>query len=743
MKQRPILIFLLCLYAHTSALAGNIWEPATQRKATLSEGHSYSAYLTYRLDEGQLKQALQLAAKGYEKIVSLPMPDGTFMRFGVQKSDLLPPLLAAKYPSIETYNAVSVDDATITAKLDFTLYGFHAMIYAGDNTALIDPENDTKSGYYTVHYKRDEIAGEGRHLCATGEKEVDDVARQLKGTATGGKTLTGHVLRRYRLALSCSHQYAQAVTAQPAPSKEAVLSKMTVTMNRVNGIYEQEAAVTMQFVENEDTLIYTVAAGDPFGPINSIAGELLEKNQAVCDTLIRDANYDIGHVFSTGGGGLSQVGVVCRSGLKAQCVTGSETPFGDGFDIDYVAHEIGHEYGADHSFNNNQSSICSGNAVRTNAYEPGSGSTIMAYAGICRPDNVQKNSDAYFHSASVQQINNYVTTIGDGCATKTTTGFKAPGIAPFSAAYTIPARTPFELLAPKAVDSSGDSTTMTYCWEQWDLGSFGQKQIDVSVGGPLFRSYMPVKVPVRVFPKIEMVLSGSLSNAGVDEASGEKIPDVTRSMNFRLALRSNHLGSGSFHLPADSIAVYTINTGTSGFTVTSQNTSGIEYTGFSQEKVTWNIAGSDKSPINASKVDVYMSYDGGYSWPTYLGTFANTGSALVGLPNPDTTCNFVRIKVKGNNSVFFNVNSKNFKITHNYEAGIRIYPVPAHNNLHVDAENVGELKAAVFNAIGQRVWEGVINGEADLPAYLWARGFYVLKLVDTNNRRMIRKFNVN
>jgi hypothetical protein len=743
MKQRHLLIFLLCLYAHTSAFGSNFWTAAPQRKPTETSSALYTAYLVYKLDEQGLKTSLQVSAKGIEKFVILPMPDGSFMRFGVQKSHLLPPGLAAKYPNIETYNAVSLEDPTITAKLDFTFYGFHAMIYAGENTALIDPEDNERTGYYTVHYKRNEVPREGRHLCATSEKDIDDAARQFKGTASGGRTLTGRVLRRYRLALSCSHQYAQAVTASVAPTKEAVLSKMTVTMNRVNGIYEQEAAVTMQFVENEDTLIFTVAAGDPFGPINSSAGALLEKNQAVCDTLIRDANYDIGHVFSTGGGGLSQVGVVCRSGLKAQCVTGSDSPFGDVFDIDYVAHEIGHEYGADHSFNNNQSSICSGNAVRTNAYEPGSGSTIMAYAGICRPDNVQKHSDAYFHSASVQQINNYVTTIGDGCATKILTNYKAPGVPSFSASYTIPARTPFELLAPKAVDSSGDSTTMTYCWEQWDLGGFGQKQVDVTVGGPLFRSYTPVKVPIRVFPKMDMVLAEILSNAGVDEASGEKIPEVTRSMNFRLSLRSNHLQCGSFHLPPDSISVYSINTGTSGFTVTSQNTTGIEYTGFSQQNVTWNVAGSDKSPINASKVDVYMSYDGGYSWPTYLGTFPNTGSALVSMPNPDTTCNFVRIKVKGNNSVFFNVNRRNFRITHNYEAGIRIYPVPAHDYLHVGAENMGELKAAVFNAIGQRVWEGIINGEADLPVYSWARGFYVLKLVDASNRRMIRKFNVN
>lgn len=737
MRRYCILILLLNLCAYTPAMA-DIWQAAPQHKPTNNEKKQYIASKTYKTDVAALRQALHTANKGTARTIELPMPDGTLKTFAVWPTELLPAELAARYPQIATYNATAVGEPGVTAKLDFTEYGFHAMVYAGANTALIDPEDNENTGYYTVYYKRDIAKQNVAHSCATVHNDVDELASQLKGIAAN-KTVGGHFIRRYRMALSCSHQYAQAVTGIATPSKAQVLSKMTTSMNRVNGIYEQETAVTMQFVTKEDTLIYTVAAGDPFGGINNSANALLDKNQEICDTLIGDANYDIGHVFSTGGGGLAQVGATCRTGWKAQGVTGSDIPYGDGFDIDFVAHEIGHEFGADHSFNNNTSGVCRGNAVATAAFEPGSGSSIMAYAGLCEPDNLQKNSDFYFHAYSVQQVYNYIAVYG-GCATKIPTGYMAPGVEPFTTSYTIPSRTPFELVAPTAVDSSGTSTVM-YCWEQWNLGDFGKTLQQTQKGGPMFRTYTPMATPVRVFPKMEMVLKGVLSNAGVNNASGEKIPDSTRILTFKLSLRTAHPMGGCFNMPDDSVLIHAHSTGV-GFTVTSQNVTGIEYTGYSQQEVTWNVAGSDKAPINTSKVDIYLSVDGGYSWPTFLGTFPNTGKAMVSMPNPDTTVNFARLKVKGNNNVFFNVNSKDFRITHNYEAGIRIYPVPAHNYLHVDAENAGLLEAVVINGIGQQVWRGTILDEADLPAYLWGRGAYILKLINPSKMQIIRKFSV-
>lgn len=653
----------------------------------------------------------------------------------------MPAALQERYPAIGVYNGVAIDDPGVTASIDMTSFGFHAMVYDGTNTAVIDPVDNGRTGFYNVYYKRDELRLAPPVVCQTrSNNPIDNALAQLKPTASANAVLNGGTLRTYRLALGCSHQYAEAVTGKTAPTKEEVLSKMTTTLNRVNGIYQKEIAVAMQFVDNEDTLIFTTAAGDPYSDADEArnAYALVDINQQTCDTLIGDANYDIGHVFSKGGGGLAQVGATCRQGLKAQAVTGSETPYGDAYDVDYVAHEIGHEFGADHTFNNNKSQFCSGQAVAARAVEPGSGSTIMAYAGICSPDNLQTNSDFYFHSISVKQLVKYITTTGDGCATKTATGRKSPGIASFSANYTIPARTPFELVAPVAVDSNG-GTDIRYCWEQWDLGSFGLTLSETSIGGPLFRSYTPVATPVRVFPNLKMVRAGLLSNAGINNASGEKLPEATRSLMFRLALRTQATTVGSYHMPDDSVLLSVINTG-EGFKVTSQNTPGITYDGYSVQTVNWNVAGSDAAPINAKTVDIFISYDDGETWVKSLGTFPNTGVAVVSIPNPDTLVQSARIKVKGTGNVFFNMNTSKFAITHNYEAGVAVHPVPTHDVLYVEAKNAGTLEATVINAIGQRVWRGTITDKAELPAWAWGRGHYFLVMVDSVGRNIQRRF---
>ncbi|NCX94928.1 MAG: hypothetical protein EBX41_00715 [Chitinophagia bacterium] len=615
--------------------AGAQWMPvaATNSPITTELGQKWKNYSLYQANEPVLNT--QTASKD-SFLVSLPLLDGSLAQYRAVKNNLIPAPLQQIFPTVMAYNLMGAHDGQYKGKAELTPEGIHAMLWlsVGD-MAFIDPLPASGSrylSYYTVHKKSDEVAGiHGLEGCQALQPNEAWVAKQTAGSAF---CLTnGDSLRSYRFALSCNHQYALAATGLPAPSKAHAFAKMTTTMNRINGILERELAVTLQFVDREDTLIYVTATGDPFGADNSNANRLLVLNQQICDSLIGTANYDLGHIFSTGGGGLSQVANVCNRDLKAQSVTGSKTPTGDGFDIDYVIHEIGHEFGSNHTFNNNANGSCNGNAVPDYAFEPGGGSTIMCYAGICTTDNLQQHSDDYFSASSLKQIHAFLTHDGNACAVKSPTGNTPASVPAFSAAYYIPANTPFTLTAPATSHSASD-TLITYCWEEHDLGNFGKTFRETDSTGPIFRSYAPNTLRTRNFPRNELLLSGKTSDAGCDNCQGEKLPSVARSINFTLTVRTVNHGYGCVLIPCDSVTVNSIATG-EPFMVTSQQRASIQYLGGSTQAVTWNTAHTNDAPISTSQVDIWLSGDAGATYTIYLGKFPNTGSANVVLP--DTT----------------------------------------------------------------------------------------------------------
>lgn len=747
-----------------SGFAGNLWKAAEQ--ATLPVNLQWQhpqRFIAFRLDEPPLKLALWNTSQdpAEASIIALPLPDGTFSEFKVWETPIMPRELAAKYPQIKTFTGTAVSDPMVTAKLEYTLYGFSAMIFDGDNTSFVDPYDNYSDGLYMVHYKRDEQrAFTERMHCEFKDPaglpggEAVELQPVTDGrTTTVQKTVNGHTLRTYRLALACSHQYAQAATGVAAPAIAAVLSKMTVSMNRVNGVYNREFAVQMNFVANEDTLIWPTTTGsingtDPFDAANSSGATCLGINQTQCTNRIGAANYDLGHVFTTGGGGISGVGIVCNNSQKARSVTGLPSPVGDGFDIDYVAHEMGHEFGSRHTFNNNSDGSCGGNASSNYAYEPSSGSTILAYAGICTPDNVQAHSDAYFHASSLVQIQSKLAGSENVCAAKTSTGNKLVYLPAFTASYKIPYKTPFELIAPTAVDSVAD-TAVSYCWEQWNKGDFGKRIKDTYFQGPIFRSYSPKNYDtVRTFPKMSMILSGNLTAVTASGALGEKAPDTARFLTFKLTVRNIKDGYGCFLFPDDTIHVDAVSTGAvnnyGGFRVTSQNGFGITYTHGSAQVITWDVVGTDAAPFNVANVKIYMSTDAGNTWAYFLGTFPNTGSASVMLPTLSATSNQVRFKVKAEDNIFFNVNTKNVTVStspaavhgplggaHALDQMVKVFPVPAHNVIHITSE--ATIYGQVVNAAGQVMWCGNVARAEDIPAASWPRGLYIVRLRNMAN----------
>ena len=747
-----IILYSCCNLLIAKANAGNIWHSVnpTDLPKNIQLMHPRQ-YLTYLLDETQLKtQFLNLSSNPAEAgIVTLPLPDGTFRDFKVWHKTMMPDELAAKYPDIKTYTGQAINNATITVKLDFTVYGFHAMIFDGEKTAFIDPYDLYHDNYYMVHYLKDETRPAAQRMnCIVNntnynfEEKNNEILRSAHNLAS--RTANGNQLRTYRLALSADAYYCQAATGAGVPSIGACLSAMTTSMNRINGVFERELSVTMVFVAHEDTLIFPTAAGsingsDPFYSFNTNANSCLANNQTFCDARIGTANYDIGHVFTTGAGGLSEVGCVCNSATKAQSVTGQPTPVGDGFDINYVAHEMGHEFGADHPFNDNADMSCGGNAVD--------------YSGICAPDDIQANSDAYFSAVGLVQINTCITTTGDACAVKTSTLNRPVHIDSFAHNYSIPYLTPFELTAPIAIDSTTDTLT-TYCWDQWNLGDFGLTFAETHNKGPLFRSLNPVAYPsTRVFPRPDRWVNGILNDAGNENNQGEKLPDVARYLTFKLTMRDIYLGNGCFLFPDDTVHLDVINTG-AAFTISSQATTGIVYNGGSTQTVTWNIVNTVNPPISTPFVDIYMSIDGGYNWMYHIGTFENTGGAIVTVPNPPVSTTTARFKVKGKDNVFFNINATDFAVNYNaslpvtaavntttpVEPEINIYPNPTNHVLHIATTSNTAFQVAVFNTLGQQVWHGIMNKEFNLPISNWAKGIYYIHFSDSENRSEVKKF---
>lgn len=650
---RTLAPFALALGLSSPALASSsspdgVFRDVDETSFAASPGERAIAPKAYRLLElqrpaldGVLSRAPMegtAAARTAKLALWLPMPDGNCESFEIEESPIMEPALQARFPDIRTYRGQGIEDPTATVRFDVTPAGFHAMVLSQVGTWYIDPLQRGDVDHY-MSYAKSALTPRPGWRC-----DVTDTAEHgITGLAHGplATNPNGPTLRTYRLALACTGEYA----AKFGGTVNAAFAAMTTSMNRVNGIYEKEVGIHMNFVASEMSLVYTNPATDPYTD-NTNSFALVTDNQANIDSTIGNGNYDIGHVFSTAGGGLAGVGVVCRSGLKAQGETGTSNPTGDGFDVDYVAHEMGHQFGGDHTFNGTTGACGGGNRAAAQAYEPGSGSTIMAYAGICGAEDLQPHSDDYFHVTSYDQIIAY-THVGSGssCSANTNTGNSAPTVSAGSN-FTIPKSTPFALTATGS-DPNGD--TLTFTWEEFDLGTAAPPNTDDG-SRPIFRSFKGTTSPSRTFPK----LSDILTNA---QTFGESLPTATRSMTFRVTARDNKAAGGGVDY-----ASMTLNVTSSGpFTVTAP-LAFATIVGGSSQTVSWNVAGTSGAPVSCANVSIFLSTDAGNTFPTTLSaSTANNGAAVVTIPNTPTTTARVKVSCVGN--VFFNVNPGNFTIT--------------------------------------------------------------------------------
>jgi hypothetical protein len=334
--------------------------------------------------------------------LSIPLPNGQFLYLHAYRYQMMAPELAKAFPDIQTYKLFNSDNTNLVGHIDITPRGFHGMIQTEQGIVYIDPVASERN-VIPQHYRVFRIKNKAAQQCTLIKEESSGEIFSTQNNILARQN--GALLRKYRLAVMTTGEYAAAVSSDSLnPSRSETLAAIVTAINRVNQIYTRDFAIQLDLVANNDSLIFLNGTTDPFNgnathDINIITSEI--------NNIIGSSSYDIGHLFTVNGGGLAYFKSTCNNSIKGGALTGvnANNLKSDAFYVDYVAHEIGHQFGANHTFNGT-TGACGGNRNASTAYEPGSGSTIMAYAGICGAENLQFESDPYFHAGSIEEVLN-------------------------------------------------------------------------------------------------------------------------------------------------------------------------------------------------------------------------------------------------------------------------------------------------------------------------------------------------
>lgn len=638
-----------------------------------------------RLDAQHLEHLLlpaptegQYPVRESPAVIEFPNPDGLFERFAFVESSNMQPALQARFPEIRSYLGQGLDNPAATVRFDVSPWGFHAQVLEPgweSGAWYIDP---ARTGDATIHvsHGRTSIKERADWACET-PQPADTIDLDLSVTKRGGSP----VLRtEFLVAISATGEFSQLVASEwnppQTPSVALTLAAINTTMNRINQLLERDGPIRLVLVASNDQVIYVDPATDPYTSDPNAAMSVLQtENQANLDNVIGIGNYSLGHLFHARPGAFSGnaggIGTVCVGGLNARGVSIVGTvidnsnplqPNGidDWFAIDLVAHEIGHQLGATHTFNGVYGSC--GNAgqyTAASAYEPGSGSSIMSYGGICGADDVVTGGppggavDAMYSFISMLQFATTVTAAP--CAFQVPTSNTYPDGAAAQGPYYLPTATPFKLVATQGVPEIGES--LTYSIEQADLGArTALANADTGVHEPLFRVREPTVDEERFFPPYAAAINGVAT-------LGEVLPRYDRSSVFKAVVRDNVAGAGGWSISDIQVEFVAVPQLSSGFRI-SEPAGGEAFCGGELIGVIWNVAGTNDTPFDAGLVDILMSTDNGDTFPWALAVeFPNVGAALVPLPFvPTTTARIMVRPAVGNNSLFYAVNPAPFEV---------------------------------------------------------------------------------
>jgi hypothetical protein len=578
--------------------------------------------------------------------IDFPTGNDTFETFMVYDSGAMAKGLKRQFPKVRSYFGKSVDNNLNTIYFTITPQGFRGLI-TGEKIIYMDPYAKSVPNII-MSYNRKHLTRRGTESYECQVRDELTAGQQLDiEAAITAKAFQDRQFRTYEIAIAATGEYTAYHDDGNAGNGNAVadaLAAIVVTVTRVNSVYENEMSMRFQLISGNDQVIYTNSTTDPYD--NYSGGAMLGQNVTTLQSVIGVNNYDLGHVFSTGGGGIAATSP-CGTG-KERGVTGIVTPEFDPFDIDYVSHEIGHQFGASHTFYNG----CFGGSPSSRPYETGSASTIMGYAGICAP-NVQDNSDAYFHLISLFEMQGSID--GDTCDDQISLGTSNP-TAPNAVSpgdKTIPRSTPFKLTSTSSVVPDAGET-YTYNWEQLDNGATAaigatQPPVGTNTTGPLFRSKFATTSPTRYFPNLPDLVNN------IDPV-WEELPSVSREIQFYCTIRDNNPNGGQ-----TDFAGTTLQVGTAGpFLVNAPNGGEIWHEG-ELKTVTWAV-NSTNTGTYSTTVNILLSLDGGLTYPVTLASGTNNdGSQSVTIPTGVKTTQ-ARIMIEAASNYFFDITNNDFEI---------------------------------------------------------------------------------